>query len=145
MQAKTKMRGVSVDAAPAAIPAPAPMIGKQTAWLMFLVLAVSVFAPVRSHAAETNRVVLVELTIGRVLHVNANYSYVILQCGSLPSPGEEAKVFHGDAVVARLKINSCDRFPFVAADVIEGEPREGDSVKQVMKKFTRSPDDGRKE
>ena len=143
MQAKTKMRGVSVDATPAA--KPLPIIGKQTAWLPFLLLAVAVFAPVRSPAAETNRVVLVELAIGRVMHVNTNYSYVILQCGSLPSPGEEARVFRGDAVVARLKINGCDRFPFVAADVIEGEPREGDSVKQVMKKVDRSPDDGRKE
>ena len=121
------------------------MIGKRTAWLVFLALAAAVLAPARSHAAETSRVVLVELTVGRVLHVNTNYSYVVLQCGSLPSPGEEAKVFRGDAVVARLKINSCDRFPFVAADVIEGAPREGDSVKQVMRKYARSPDDGRKE
>ena len=89
--------------------------------------------------------ILVEFTIGRVLHVNTNYSYVILQCGSLPSAGEEAKVCRDDAVVARLKINSSGRFPFVAADVIEGQPREGDSVKQVMKKSVRSPDDGRKE
>jgi hypothetical protein len=121
------------------------MIGKQTAWLAFLVLALAVFAPARSLAAETNRVVLVELTVGRVLHVNTNYSYVVLQCGSLPSPGEEAKVCRGNDVVARLKINSTDRFPFVAADVIEGQPQEGDSVKQVMKKYERSPDDGRKE
>jgi hypothetical protein len=77
--------------------------------------------------------------------VNTNYSYVILQCGSLPSTGEEAKVFRGDAVVARLAINNCDRFPFVSADVIEGHPQDGDSVKQVMKKFTRSPNDGGKE
>ena len=121
------------------------MIRKRTARLIFLVLAVSVLATARGRAAETNRLVLVEFTIGRVLHVNTNYNYVILQCGSLPSPGEEAKVFRGNAVVARLKINSSDRFPFVAADVIEGQPQEGDSVKQVMKKYARSPDDGRKE
>ena len=121
------------------------MIGKRTAWGMLLVLAVTVLAPVRSHAEETNRVVLIELTVGRVMHVNANYSYVVLQCGSLPSPGEEAKVCRGNDVVARLRINSTDRFPFVAADVIEGQPQEGDSVKQVMKKYERSPDDGRKE
>ena len=121
------------------------MIGKQTARLVFLALAAAVLAPARSHAAETNRVVLVELAIGRVLHVNTNYHYVILQCGSLPSAGEEAKVCRGNAVVARLNINRSDAFPFVAADVIEGQPQEGDSVKQVMKKFVRSPDDERKE
>lgn len=121
------------------------MIRKQTACLIFLVLAVIVLATPRSHAAETNKLVLVEFTIGRVLHVNTNCSYVILRCGSLPSPGEEAKVCRGNVVVARLKINSSDRFPFVAADVIEGRPQEGDSVKQVMKKYARSPDDGRRE
>jgi hypothetical protein len=132
------MRGLSADAALAAI-------RRQTARLIVLVLAVAVLTAARGFAAETNRLVLVEFTIGRVLHVNTNYSYVILQCGSLPSPGEEAKVCRGNAVVARLKINSSDRFPFVAADVIEGQPQEGDSVKQVMKKYERSPNDGRKE
>jgi hypothetical protein len=114
-----------------------------------MTLAVVVVGAAWGVAAEPGesaaKPVLVELTIGRVLHVNTNYSYVILQCGSLPSPGEEAKVCRGNAVVARLKIDSSDRFPFVAADVIEGQPQEGDSVKQVMKKYARSPDDGRKE
>ena len=87
--------------------------------------------------------VLVELTIGRVLRVNTNYNYVILQCGSLPSTAEEAKVCRGDTVVARLKISGSDRFPFVAADVIGGRPQQGDVVKQVMKKYARTPDDGR--
>lgn len=113
------------------------------------VLAFAVLSAAWSVASEpvepTPKPVLIELTIGRVLHVNTNYSYVILQCGSLPSPGEEAKVFRGDAVVARLNISSCDRFPFVAADVIEGQPQAGDSVKQVMKKYARSPDDAGKE
>jgi hypothetical protein len=112
---------------------------------MIVMLAVAVSGEAWGSSSETNEPVLVELTIGRVMHVNTNYSYVILQCGSLPSQGEEAKVCRGNAVVARLKIDSADRFPFVAADVIEGEPREGDSVKQVMKKYARSPDDGRKE
>jgi hypothetical protein len=117
----------------------------KTARLLLLTLAVAFLATARGLAAETNKVILFELTIGRVMHVNTNYSYVILQCGSLPSPGEEAKVYRGNAVVARLDINNSDHFPFVAADVIEGRPQEGDSVKQVMKKFERSPDDGRKE
>jgi hypothetical protein len=114
---------------------------------MFLALAVAGLGA--AWGAESDepaaKPILVELTIGRVLHVNTNYHYVIVQCGSLPSAGEEAKVCRGNAVVARLNINSSDVFPFVAADVIEGQPQEGDSVKQVMKKFVRSPDDGRKE
>lgn len=118
---------------------------KRTARWIILFLAATVSGTAWGVSSETNAPVLVELTIGRILHVDTNYSYVILQCGSLPSPGEEAKVCRGNAVVARLTINSLDRFPFVAADVIEGRPQEGDSVKQVMKKYARSPDDGGKE
>jgi len=113
-------------------------------WVILL-LAFAVAGAARGASSETNKPILVELTIGRVLHVDTNYNYVILQCGSLPSAGEEAKVCRGNAVVAMLKINSPDRFPFVAADVLEGQPQEGDSVKQVMRKYARSPDDGGKE
>jgi len=114
-----------------------------------LMLSVAVLGVAWGASSETNETaakpVLFEITIGRVLHVNTNYNYVILQCGSLPSPGEEAKVCRRDAVVGRVKISGSDRFPFVAADVIDGQPQEGDSVKQVMKKDSRSPDDRRKE
>jgi hypothetical protein len=119
---------------------------------MVLLLTLAVLGAAWADSSETNvpaaKPVLVELTIGRVLHVNTNYNYVILRCGSLPSADEEAKVCRGNAVVARLKISGSDRFsrfPFVAADVIGGVPREGDVVKQVMKKHARSPADGRKE
>ena len=109
-------------------------------WLFF-----SVSMAALAEESGTNATVLIELTIGRVFHVNTNYNYVILQCGSLPSWSEEAKVLRGTSVVARVKINRPDRFPFVAADVLDGRPREGDSVKQVIKKIVRSPDDGGKE
>lgn len=116
---------------------------------MILAASFAVLGAAWSAASEpgeqAGKPVLVELTIGRVLHVNTNYSYVILQCGSLPSTDEEAKVCRGNAVVARLRINSAARFPFVAADVIEGQPQEGDSVKQVTKKYARSPNDERRE
>jgi hypothetical protein len=122
---------------------------KETVRWLVSMLTLAVLGAAWGASPETNepaaKPVLVELTIGRVLHVNTNYNYVILQCGSLPSPDEEAKVCRGDAVVARLKILGTDRFPFVAADVIEGHPQKGDAVKQVMKKHARAPGDGRKE
>lgn len=121
------------------------MNNNRRVWGLILWLFFSISMAALAEESGTNTTVLIELTIGRILHVNTNYDYVILQCGSLPSPGEEAKVCCGNAIVARLKINSPDRFPFVAADVIEGRPQEGDSVKQVMKKYARSPDDGGKE
>jgi hypothetical protein len=116
---------------------------------MVLMPILAVLGAAWGDSSETNepsaKPVLVELIIGRVLHVNTNYNYVILQCGSLPSTAEEAKVYREDAVVARLKISGFDRFPFVAADVIDGRPRKGDVVKQAMKKYKRAPGDGRKE
>ena len=127
------------------------MSNNETVCWLVLTLTLAVLGAAWADSPETNvpaaKPVLVELTIGRVLHVNTNYNYVILRCGSLPLADEEAKVCRGDAVVARLKISGSDhfsRFPFVAADVIGGIPREGDVVKQVMKKYARLPADGRK-
>jgi hypothetical protein len=128
------------------------MSNKDTVLWTILMLTHAAVGAAWGVSSETNepatKIVLFELTIGRILHVNTNYNYVILQCGSLPSPEEEAKVCRGDAVVARLKLSESDRltrFPFVAADVIEGQPRQGDTVKQVMKKYERAPSGGRKE
>ena len=119
------------------------MSKKETVCSIVLILNLAFRGAVWGASPETNepavKFVLVELTIGRVLHVNTNYNYVILRCGSLPSSEEEAKLWHGDVVVARLKISGSDRFPFVAADIIDGYPREGDLVKQTLKKCLRSP------
>ena len=139
---------MSASAAPAGPAKIIKMNKKEPARWIIPALILTVLGAAWGASSETNEPaanpVLVELTIGRVLHVNTNYHYVILQCGSLPSWGEEAKVCRGDAVVARLKISGSDRFPFVAADVIGGHPQKGDAVKQVMKKYARTPDDGRK-
>ncbi len=118
----------------------------QIVYGLILVCGMAVAGSARSDPQEPAAAVKeVEFTIGRVMHVNAAYGYVIIRCGSLPSADGEAKVCREGAVVARVKINGSERFPFVAADVVEGEPREGDTVKQVMRKVVRSPDDERKE
>jgi hypothetical protein len=64
-----------------------------------------------------------------VLHVNPGYRYVILECTVLPREGEEAKVYRGDRVTAELKVSGYRRGPFVAADIVSGEPQRGDPVR----------------
>jgi hypothetical protein len=79
------------------------------------------------------------LTVGRVLNVNAARGYVVVECGSLPSPGEEAKVFRSDEVVARLRISGPSRPPFVTADIVDGQPQPGDTVKVLRKRGAAAP------
>jgi hypothetical protein len=79
------------------------------------------------------------LTIGHVLHVNAPRGYVVVQCGSLPSLGEEAKVFRGEQAVARLRISGPSQPPFVTADVLDGEPQAGDTVKVSRRRGVLTP------
>jgi hypothetical protein len=74
------------------------------------------------------------MTVGHVLRVNAARGYVVVECGSLPSPGEEARVFRGEQAVARLKLSGPRRPPFVTGDIVEGQPETGDTVKVFRKR-----------
>jgi hypothetical protein len=65
---------------------------------------------------------------GEVVQIGDD-GYVVLRCAVLPSEGEEAKVYRGDEVVARLRISGPAYPPFIAADVIEGRPRPGDRIR----------------
>jgi hypothetical protein len=89
--------------------------------------------------------VYVEVAAGRVVHVNGREGHVILECPSLPSAGEEAKVYRGAELVGRLRISHLGRFPFVAADIVEGEPREGDLARRKIRKGATAPNGERKE
>ena len=84
------------------------------------------------------------LTVGHVLHVNAPRGYAVLQCGSLPSPGEEARVFRGEQPVARLRISGPNRPPFVTADILDGQPLEGDAVKVFRQRGAAAPSEVKK-
>lgn len=73
--------------------------------------------------------VYIFLPAARVLHVNKEDEYVILQCTALPSPGKEAKVYRDSKLVARLRILERRRGPFVAADILSGTVQCDDLVK----------------
>ena len=73
--------------------------------------------------------IVIEVPAGRVVRVSPEHRYAILRCESLPSEGEEARVYRGKQVTGRLVVNGPSRSLFVAADIVEGEPRPGDSVR----------------
>jgi hypothetical protein len=72
--------------------------------------------------------------LGRIMHVNDGSRYVVVRCGGLPSPGEEATVFRGGQPVGRLRFSGPSRPPFATADVVEGRPQEGDAVKVLRQR-----------
>lgn len=63
---------------------------------------------------------------GQVVRVNSELGFVILDCLVPPRPGEELAVWRGETKVAWVRATERRRPPFVAADVIAGEPRRGD-------------------
>lgn len=69
---------------------------------------------------------LQEEAFGQVVRVNSELGFVILDCLVPPRPGEELAVWRGETKVAWVRATERRRPPFVAADVIAGEPRRGD-------------------
>jgi hypothetical protein len=68
--------------------------------------------------------------VGRVLRFNAAERFVILQCERLPFAGQTLKLYRGKEPAGVLRANGPFRPPFVAADVVEGVPQQGDTVRR---------------
>lgn len=77
-------------------------------------------------ASTSNPGDLQDEAFGQVVRVNAEQGFVILDCLAPPRPGEELAVWRGETKVAWVRATERRRPPFVAADVIAGEPRRGD-------------------
>ena len=101
--------------------------------------------PAPPPAAAPSEPVYVEVGAGRVVHVNRREGHVILECASLPLEGEEATLYRGNEPVGRLRISGHGRLPFVAADLLEGDAREGDLARRKIRKGATPPSDGGKE
>lgn len=67
--------------------------------------------------------------VGRVVRVNTQGQFVIVQCERLPSEGETLKLYRGKEPAGRLRATGPFRLPYVAADVLEGAPERGDAVR----------------
>ncbi len=77
-------------------------------------------------AFPEQKLVAIEVVVGRVLRVSPEHGYVVLQCASLPLTGEEAKVYRDEQGVGRLRISGPINMPFAIADILEGTPEAGD-------------------
>jgi len=58
--------------------------------------------------------------------VNDERGFVILDCLVPPGEGKELTVWRDDQRVAWVRVTARRRPPFVAADILAGEPRPGD-------------------
>lgn len=86
-------------------------------------------APAAPPAEGEPQTVIKFLPAATVIHVNGVHRYVIMECTALPSEGEEAIIYRGKSQVALVRIGAQRRQPFVAADILAGEPLPGDLVK----------------
>jgi hypothetical protein len=66
--------------------------------------------------------------IGRIARVQEAHPYVIVQCVSLPSIGEAARVYRKGHLAGKLRVCGPFESPFVAAEIVQGRPRVGDRV-----------------
>lgn len=70
--------------------------------------------------------------VGTVAVVNDRSRFVLLDVGSLyaPAAGVTLKCYAGEAETGELVVSPEKKRPFIAADVVKGEPRVGDRVEE---------------
>ncbi len=70
--------------------------------------------------------------VGTVALVNEELSFVLIDVGSLYSPqvGTALKSFSGGMETGILAVNPEKQRPFIVADIVKGEPKVGDEVKE---------------
>lgn len=67
---------------------------------------------------------------GKIIRVNAESGYVVVECAVLPNSGEVARVLRGEFEVGRVRFSGPFYHPYATADVIEGRPQAGDRVRK---------------
>jgi hypothetical protein len=70
--------------------------------------------------------------VGTVAVVNEELRFVLVDVGSLyvPQAGTALKSFSGDTESGILAVDPEKRRPFIVADIIKGEPKVGDEVRE---------------
>ena len=107
--------------------------------LMSFALVAGAFSGCRSPRPSASEVEAVQslpysVVVGTVRQVRPRLGYVVIECVSLPSPGERVTVYRDEQPVAELRITPPIRMPFAAADILSGAPAVGDRVKAVRKR-----------
>jgi hypothetical protein len=73
------------------------------------------------------------INIGQVAVVNEERRFVLIDLESslyVPAPGVALRTLQGSTETGRLKVSPEWKRPFVAADILGGEPKAGDRVVQ---------------
>lgn len=70
--------------------------------------------------------------VGTIALVNEDLSFVLVDVGSLYSPqaGTALKSFSGGSETAILAVDPEKQRPFIVADIIRGNPKVGDEVRE---------------
>jgi len=63
---------------------------------------------------------------GRVVRINPEERYVILECTVLPIEGEVITLYRNNRVSGKVRAGRQSSGKFVAADIMEGDPITGD-------------------
>ena len=77
--------------------------------------------------------IVVHRHVGEVAIVDAGKGFVLVDLGSslyVPEPGETLHASNASGETAQLQASPEQNRPFVAADIVEGNPQVGDEVYQ---------------
>jgi hypothetical protein len=77
------------------------------------------------------RVTSIQMLSGRVVLVNQTLRYVVVDfgVGQLPAPGQRLEVWREGNKVGEVRISGQARAGNVAADILQGDARQGDEVR----------------
>lgn len=86
----------------------------------------------RKHPRKEDALLPGPRRVGRVAVVNEDLHYVLVDVGSLYSPaaGTALKSFSGGTETGILAVGREKERPFIAADIVKGEPKVGDDVEE---------------
>lgn len=87
----------------------------------------------RQHPAQFNAGMPVgPRRVGTVAVVNDELHFALIDVGSLytPPPGTALKSFSAGAETSILAVGAERQRPFIAADIVKGEPKVGDEVRE---------------
>ena len=73
------------------------------------------------------------INVGEVAVVDKERRFVLIDLESslyVPAPGAALRTLQGSTETARLKVSPERKRPFIAADILDGEPKVGDRVVQ---------------
>ncbi|GEM_PF-2316682 len=68
--------------------------------------------------------------MGEVLYINREHDYMIIRTAVLPAVDEELNLYRKGDRVGRVRVTDRRYPPFLAADILEGEPEQGDTVRR---------------